>query len=281
MNGLRHGNKSIAQFKARSAKSPLGTHYCVYGDGEDVLVFIHGVGMNQMVWQPQVDFFLKHHQVIVYDLLGHGDSPMPSEQACLSEYSRQLLELIDSLKLKRVMLIGHSTGALISVDFALSHPDRVKALIAMNIVYRREVNQRTDVENRANKVLNDKEITGIETTLARWFSLKTDPQDQEKINRIRQFLKTADPVGYGRTYRMFAQSDDVFVGRLNQLSKPVLYLTGEADPNSTAQMSMQMAQESPYGEALALPDEAHMMAYISAEKINPILDEFILRHREI
>ncbi len=40
------------------------------------LVFIHGVGMQRAVWAPQVAAFADSRQVVTYDTLGHGDSPM-------------------------------------------------------------------------------------------------------------------------------------------------------------------------------------------------------------
>ena len=40
------------------------------------LIFIHGVGIQSDVWQPQIEYFSKTYRVIVYDLLGHGESPL-------------------------------------------------------------------------------------------------------------------------------------------------------------------------------------------------------------
>ena len=278
MSDLRHDDTVHPSLTKISGISPNGSAYSVFGDADKTLIFIHGVGMNQQVWQPQIEWFSKRFRVVVYDLLGHGCSPMPCKQAQLSEYCSQLNALYDDLDIQDAVLIGHSTGALISVEFALNHPEKVISLIPMNIVYRRDQAMRKAVLGRANRVLQDNQIHGINVTLDRWFSSKTDPQKMEKIQCIRQFLEDADPVGYGRTYRMFAQSDEAFVGRLHQLKLPVLYLTGEADPNSTPQMSMQMAQDSPRGQVKTVNEEAHMMAYISPEKVNPIIEEFIDAH---
>ena len=56
---------------------------------------------------------------------------------------------------------------------------------------------------------------------------------------------------------------------------PVLYLTGDKDPNSTPRMSKQMAEMTPRGEFYSIDDEAHMMAYIAPEKVNAIIKRFL------
>ncbi len=239
-----------------------------------MIVFIHGVGMNQQVWQPQIDYFSKNHTVVVYDMLGHGDSPMPVEDAYLMDYSNQLVELLEHLDIGQAILVGHSTGALISVEFTLQNPGKVLGLIPLNIVYKRDTQQSQNVLARANQVLEQEQLIDIDITLDRWFLNKTDQASLNKIAIIRDYLSQVNPVGYGRTYKMFAQSDKVFVGRLGHLQAPALYLTGEDDPNSTSWMSQQMARETPNGQAISIANEAHMMAYISPEKVNPIIDRF-------
>lgn len=258
--------------------TPTRTCYRKYGSDNPVLVFIHGVGMNQHVWQPQVDYFCKDYGVVVYDLLGHGNSAMPSARASLVDYAAQLADLIEHLGVTEFNLVGHSVGALISVEFALQHPEKIISLVPLNIVYKRDQQQSDAVLERAKKVLAEQKISAIDVTLKRWFADATDAKSREKIEVIRSYLSEVNPDGYGQTYKMFAQSDRDFDGRLEQFRKPVLYLTGECDPNSTPAMSDQMAGDTPNGQATSIAGEAHMMAYISPEKVNPIIDRFIREH---
>lgn len=252
------------------------SNYSFVGQGENALVFIHGVGLNKKVWQPQVDQFVDRYQILVYDMLGHGNSHRPNATVTLDDYVAQLADLLDALKLQPVTLIGHSMGALVAVAFALTHPEKVERLVPMNIVYQRNLAKREAVVARAEKVLLDGAITGIDGTLARWFSDKTDPISLAKVKQIGEWMGQVDPVGYGRTYKLFATSDDAFTGRLGELSMPVLYLTGENDPNSTPAMSQQMAAETPNGRVSVVIGEAHMMAYINPDKVNRHLEDFLV-----
>ena len=131
--------------------------------------------------------------------------------------------------------------------------------------------------NRANQILQTKKILNIEQTLERWFKNKTSADDLIKIENVRNWLVNTSPQGYGRAYRLFALSDKVFLNKLSRLRPPVLYLTGDEDPNSTPAMSQQMAEETPNGSSNSLIGEAHMMSYIAANKVNPIISQFLMK----
>ena len=72
-------------------------------------------------------------------------------------------------------------------------------------------------------------------------------------------MEAVNPVGYQRTYRLFATSDHVHRHRLVGLAKPALYLTGADDPNSSPEMSQAMARLTPQGKAEIVPGERHMI----------------------
>ena len=253
-----------------------GTAFKSYGDQASSLIFIHGVGMRGDVWSPQVEYFSNDYQVITYDFLGHGESPLPPEDPILDHYVEQLNNLLKHLGLSLISLVGHSMGALISVAFAIKYPDKVKALVPINIAFNRSNEAQKGVLNRANKILQTNKILNIEQTLERWFKNKTSLNDLKKIDKVRNWLANASPQGYGRAYRLFALSDKVFLNKLSSLRPPVLYLTGDEDPNSTPAMSQQMAEETPNGSSHSLTGEAHMMSYIAADKVNPIIEQFFI-----
>ena len=73
-----------------------GTTYKVVGNHSNALIFIHGVGIQSDVWQPQIEYFSKTYRVIVYDLLGHGESPV-QKKTTLDDYVKQLYLLSKKL----------------------------------------------------------------------------------------------------------------------------------------------------------------------------------------
>ena len=252
-----------------------GTAYKAFGDAPATLIFIHGVGMCGEIWQPQVEHFSKNYRVITYDFLGHGQSLLKKDKLTLEDYISQLYNLVNEIGVSNFSIIGHSMGALIAVAFALRYPEKVDTLIPINIVFKRTKKAQDDVIMRAKDVLNSQQIPNINQTLERWFQNKTSPYDLLKINNVQGWLKNTSPKAYSEAYYLFATSDRVFVNNLSNLQPPVLYLTGSEDPNSTSLMSEQMAQETPNGSSESIEGEAHMMAYISAKKVNPIIEYFL------
>lgn len=252
-----------------------GTAYKAFGDAPATLIFIHGVGMCKEIWQPQVEHFSKNYRVITYDFLGHGQSLLKKDKLTLEDYISQLYNLVNEIGVSNFSIIGHSMGALIAVAFALRYPEKVDTLIPINIVFKRTKKAQDDVIMRAKDVLKSQQIPNINQTLERWFKNKTSPYDLLKINNVQGWLKNTSPKAYSEAYYLFATSDRVFVNNLSNLQPPVLYLTGSKDPNSTSLMSEQMAQETPNGSSESIEGEAHMMAYISAKKVNPIIEYFL------
>lgn len=102
--------------------------YAVSGKGDPV-VLIHGNFNDHQIWNEQVDSFSAHYKLIRYDLRGYGLSSTPN-----SSFSNidDLKALIDTLKLHNVTLVGSSMGGGIAIDFTLTYPHLVKALILVS-----------------------------------------------------------------------------------------------------------------------------------------------------
>ena len=242
------------------------------------LIFIHGVGMNSSVWSPQIEYFSTKYKVITYDFLNHGRSTKPKNSLSIDDYVEQLNELVSHLNISVFSLVGHSMGALIGVAFALKYPNMVKLIVALNMVFDREQDARDKVLERAEKVIRSGKIANVEETLSRWFKNANSHEDSKRINEVRGFFDELSPKSYGQAYKLFALSDNLFIHSLSKLSMPVLYMTGENDYNSTAQMSSEMAKLTTKGVSMALAGEAHMMAYISSDKVNLEINKFIIGH---
>ena len=250
------------------------TAYCRAGSGP-ALVLVHGVGLNQGFWAPQIADFAATHEVVAFDTLGHGGSPPPPEPAALGDYARQIRELMDGLGLGRAAIVGHSMGALVALEFALAHPERVAAVIAMNAVYCRSPAQRAAVAARAAALEGANTEGWRQAAIERWFGAPVPAGQMETAVWVGAALAAADPLGYGRAYRLFARADAAHAGRLGALAMPVLFLTGALDPNSAPEMSRRMAAEAANGRAVVLPGARHMMSLTAPATVNQVLRAFL------
>ena len=258
----------------RLLHAPDGTAYTLHGVGEP-LVLIHGVGMQHGVWLPQIEDLARSYQVIAYDMLGHGGSPLPPENAALQDYAAQLERLLDHLGIAAANVAGHSMGALVAMEFALRNPSRTRRLAALNAVFRRTPEQRSAVQSRADALNQSGVQATIESTIARWFGEPMPAALQPMATAVAGYLRNVNPQGYARTYKLFSSSDEVHAGRLNQLTMPTLFLTGEYDANSSPQMSKAMAQEASHAVVEVIPGERHMMNVVAPDAVNRSLRHWL------
>jgi (E)-2-((N-methylformamido)methylene)succinate hydrolase len=251
-----------------------GTAFICRGSGHPI-IFVHGVGMTADVWAPQLEAFASDHTVIAYDLLGHGDSALPPERASLHDFSKQLLELMNGLEIGATAVIGHSMGALVALEFALDQPKRVERLIAMNGVFCRTPVQREAVLQRAERLTASPSVVDQKATIHRWFGDPVPGRHAAMAARVEGLLASVNPIGYGRTYTLFARSDAAHADRLQNLAMPALFLTGEFDPNSTPEMSRAMATKAPFGRAQVIAGERHMMSLTASDVVNVTIRAFL------
>jgi flavin reductase (DIM6/NTAB) family NADH-FMN oxidoreductase RutF/pimeloyl-ACP methyl ester carboxylesterase len=244
------------------------------GKGEAVIL-IHGVGMGAAVWGQQIELLAARYDVIAYDMLGHGGSSLPPPDPTLADYADQLLAVMRTLGLAQAHVVGHSMGALVAVEFALAHPDRVRSVVALNAVHGRSQEQRMAVQMRAARLSEGNDPKAVDGTIARWFGDPVAAQWQEAAALARQLLTTVDPTGYRRAYTLFANADAAHRGRLQTLRMRALFMTGELDPNSTPEMSRAMAAAAPDGRAEIVPAERHMMALTAPREIGSRLMAFL------
>ena len=239
------------------------------------LVLIHGVGLRSDVWTPQIEAVSARHDVVAMDLPGHGGSSLPPEDACLADYSGAVLALLDGLGIAQAHVVGHSMGALVALDFALDHPSRVISVTAMNAVFRRSPEQSCAVMARLGAVDGTPGPHDWSGTLARWFGDPVPDALRAAASRVGGLLGRVDPVGYARTYRLFATSDAAHRDRLPGLVPPALFLTGEGDLNSSPDMSRAMAALAPRGRVEVVASERHMMAVTAPADVTRRLTAFI------
>ncbi len=100
-------------------------YYEVAGEGHP-LVLIHGGQMDSRMWDEQFALFSKSYRVIRYDVRGFGKSP--TSTAVYADED-DLAALLKNFNAGKVYIVGLSLGGRIAIDFALSHPDLVAAIV--------------------------------------------------------------------------------------------------------------------------------------------------------
>jgi pimeloyl-ACP methyl ester carboxylesterase len=98
------------------------------GEGPPI-VLIHGAWGSQEWWRWQVSFLSLRFQVLTLDLRGHGQSSPIERPYSIPEFAQDLSVLLQSFGNEPVPLVGWSMGGMVSLQFCLNQPSRVKALV--------------------------------------------------------------------------------------------------------------------------------------------------------
>lgn len=103
--------------------------YAVFGHGEPVIL-LHGGLANSNYWANQVAVLRKSYRVIVMDSRGHGRSTRDGRPFGYDVMAEDVVDLMRYLKLDKAAIVGWSDGAIIGLDLAIRHRERVSKLFA-------------------------------------------------------------------------------------------------------------------------------------------------------
>ena len=110
-------------------------------NSKDTIVFLHGSGLSHIVWSLTEQFFSnKNFNVLSIDLPGHGNSEGPCLDS-IEKIADWLEKVFEELKLKNIILVGHSQGCLEALEYSFKYKDRLKKIVFVGSSYRMPVNK--------------------------------------------------------------------------------------------------------------------------------------------
>ena len=248
-----------------------GTFY-VYNKKNQIspMVFIHGVGLTHEIWQPQLDFF-KDYSNLSYDILGHGKSSLKKEKISFDDFSDQLTELLNELKIDKIHLIGFSIGSLIARNFATKFNDRLKSLILLGSIYKRSEEQQKIVNSRFDQAKKNLKLS--RQALKRWFTDKYLEKNQNTYEKISSILSANNMKNFLKVYELFVshKNDEDF----EKIKTNTLIMTGEYDLGSTVEMSKELHKIIKNSELEIINNGKHLCGIECADDVNLVIEKFI------
>ena len=113
--------------KIRVGQVDLSLNYEVYGQGKRLLL-LHGWGSSLQSFISIVNPLSAAFQVLLVDLPGFGQSPLPARALGINEYAQAVESFIETLGIEEIFVLGHSFGGAVAISLA-AHSRRVKKII--------------------------------------------------------------------------------------------------------------------------------------------------------
>lgn len=105
----------------------------VFGHGTQPMLFVHGFGCDQQMWRFITPAFEHDYRIVLFDYIGHGGSDRaaydPQRYATLDGFAQDILDVVEALDLRDVILVGHSVSSIVGVLAINRSPERFERLV--------------------------------------------------------------------------------------------------------------------------------------------------------
>lgn len=228
--------------------------YELRGEGQPI-VFIHDFALDHRMWDNQFYYFSKWYQCIRIDLRGYGLSALPGKQ--YYSYQDDLKSLLESLDIfEPVILVGHSLGGMVALNFSLQFPHYTRALIL----------SATQIEGYVYKnfkldtIFSRAKRKSIEYAKRKWFA-------HEIFSHTRKNKLVAETLwqmihfysGWHLVDKPALSIEDISTwDNLENINVPALVICGDEDITDFKEMSQAAAFRIPIAKKTFFPKTGHM-----------------------
>ena len=161
-------------------------HYSIQGQG-DPLVLIHGFPNDSSAWNTIVPELAKQYQVILPDLPGAGNSPLPDAVLTIEHMAASIKEVLDKEGISKAVLAGHSMGGYTAMQFATSFPEMVQGISLIHSLASGDTDEKKENRRKAIALMRKGEaeremfLKGMSQNL---FAAEFAAQYPEEVKRV-------------------------------------------------------------------------------------------------
>jgi pimeloyl-ACP methyl ester carboxylesterase len=245
----------------------------VAGSGQ-LLVFIHGFGADNQTWNDQFDAFAEQHQVIRHDMRGFGRSAVPTTAPYA--HTADLRALLDGLGIAKACVIGQSMGGGVTIDFALTYPEVVRALVLVDPGLGGYAF--SEWEQTWGAVFSVAATEGMQAALTFMIGLpaferiQTSPALESWLMQIWSGYS-----GWHFTHRdPIREADPPAIAWLEEITAPALVIVGEHDFADHHAIAGILEQRIPNAQKVVLSDVGHVSMMEAPEPFNETVAAFLV-----
>jgi 3-oxoadipate enol-lactonase len=222
-------------------------------DGAPALMLSNSLGTNLHMWDEQAGEFAKHFRLIRYDRRGHGRSGSPPGPYSMERFGRDVLAVLDALKIERTNWCGLSMGGMVGQWLGANAPTRVDKLILSNTNF-----YYADKGPWADRIkfVREKGLAQlVDPNMERWFTKDFRARAPQTLARMKEMFLATNPVGYIACCEAIRDMD--FRASNPRVSAPTLVIVGTQDPATPPAAGEAIVQQIK-GAKLAALEAAHI-----------------------
>jgi pimeloyl-ACP methyl ester carboxylesterase len=253
---------------------PQGSLYWeACGYGEERIVLLHGGGLDRRQWDDELEWLRMGQVVLRYDQRGHGRSPPPSGPFAPHE---DLLELLDRRAIERALLVGHSNGGRVAIDFALLHPERVAGLFLLAPGLSGWSADPAELDAWLQPILAAVEAGDRERVLELWLASRCFSATREQPAAWSELERLArDNVETWFREPSELALEPPAAERLSDLAVPVRVLIGRRDAPDLLRIAEAIGAHVPHVEVVWIEGAGHALDLERPQAVRAELERFL------
>ena len=245
--------------------------YTDEGKGSTV-VLLHGFLENSTMWNPFAEVLSKRYRIISIDLLGHGNTGCLGYIHSMEAMAEAVTIVLQHLKIRRSIFIGHSMGGYVALAFAEKNPDAVKGLCLLNSSASADTSEKKKNRDRAIKAVKQNHRTFVRMSIVALFRPKNRTIFAKEIKVVKkEALKTPLQGIIAALEGMKIRNDREVLLHFSPYKK--MLILGKKDPVLDYQSLVKQAKQTEI-EIVELPD-GHMSHIENANETLSALKTFI------
>lgn len=253
-------------------------YYEVYGAGEPTVVFIHDRAGTHHVWARHAAALGRSCRAVTFDSRGVGGSALGEYEYTVELLADDVVALLDHLDAERACLVGISMGGGVAQVCALRHPTRVSSLVLVSTSSEFAPATRTRMRGEADEIeKHGVNAPMLDAMTSRWFSPSFARDNPHVVDDVKSTILHLDP--HVLALRSRANAERNFTSRLSEITCPVLYVGGEADPMDPAGHARRYRGKLADLTVRLVPNASHYVPVEAAEEFSALLADFILSSR--
>jgi pimeloyl-ACP methyl ester carboxylesterase len=229
--------------------------YTIAGEGP-CLVLLHGFPMDQRVWEKTSMHLSAYYKTICVDLPGFGQSDILDEIHSMSLMAQAVQAVLVYEKIEKCVLVGHSMGGYVSLEFASQFPEMLKGLILLHSQAAADDETAQANRNNAIRVVTENLEAFINPFIDGLFSDDFSQVHPEKIGFIKEICQSQKVEAIVAALAgMRDRADQIEL--LKRIQVPVLFILGKEDKRMPFVKIMSQAALPEHAELLILDKVAH------------------------
>ncbi len=240
------------------------------GEGEPVIILVHGWSNTKSIWKTQVSHFSKKYRVIAVDLPGFGKSGNNRSEWTIASYGEDISSIIQQLNLKKVVLVGFSLGAPIVIEAANKVPDHVIGVVLVDELLEVEMQIPPPMAHYIDSVMMDLVNNPTKEKMVGGGFVKKNVDSS--FTRMMIFLEGASHIGWRESLEGYIKwQNEHCTHSIKAVKAPIIAINSDLQPTNVEAFRKYV----PTFKAKIVEEVGHLIMWDNNDEFNRLLEESI------